>query len=223
MILSFFYCFGLAPVYPPSSLKASYSHENGTIYVSWNTLPHNNVIWNFNVSENNCTYVIYPGLYDGTFDSVEKLTTTDSSVVLYNYANPYVLYSIHVKAFSVLHSESSETVCVMLPIAGNTFLIISGFHYSQILRVESQDKASEREKGRVGEGGDYTVMLPKNQLSNKLRLIRGDHCVKPPLVNIYFQIITFNSVMLSFILKMVYLYVLFDLIKMQINLQIFYI
>ena len=152
MTLLFFYRFASAPVYPPSSLNASYSQKNGTIHVSWNTLPHSDVIWNFNVSENNCTYVIYPGLYDGTSDSFEELTTTGSSLVLYNYTNPYALYSIHVKAFSVLHSESSETVCVMLPIAGNMFLIIlySGFH-SQILRVESQGKASERERGRVGE------------------------------------------------------------------------
>ena len=172
MTLYLFYCFASAPVYPPSNLNASYSQENGTIHVSWNTLPHNNIIWNFNVSENNCTYVVYPGLYDGTSNSFEELTTTGSSVVLYNYTNPYALYSIHVKAFSVLHSESSETICVMLPITGNMFLIIlcSSFH-SQILKAGSQGKASERERGRVGDWGNYAIMLPKN---HTLRQTKAD-------------------------------------------------
>ena len=108
----------LAPAYPPSNFTAFYNQGNSTIDLSWDTLPHSNAVWNFNVSENNCTYILYPEMFDGTSHLFEDLNTTSSAMFLFDYTNSYALYIMYIEAFSVLSSEPSKDICIMLPIAG---------------------------------------------------------------------------------------------------------
>lgn len=57
-------------------------------------------------------------MFDGTSHLFEDLNTTSSAMFLFNYTNSYALYIMYIEAFSVLSSELSEGICIMLPIAG---------------------------------------------------------------------------------------------------------
>lgn len=57
-------------------------------------------------------------MFDGTSHLFQDIKTSNSVMLLYNYTNPYALYMIHIEAFSVLSSEPSPGICIMLPIEG---------------------------------------------------------------------------------------------------------
>ena len=57
-------------------------------------------------------------MFDGTSHVFQDITTSNSVMLLYNYTNPHAVYMIHIEAFSVLSSEPSPGICIMLPIEG---------------------------------------------------------------------------------------------------------
>ena len=57
-------------------------------------------------------------MFDGTSHLFQDIKTSNSVMLLYNYTNPYALYMIQIEAFSVLSSEPSPGICIMLPIEG---------------------------------------------------------------------------------------------------------